>query len=545
MKKRILIANDASFLGSGYGVYGKELLTKLHNTGKYEIAELGCYADKNTKYNPPWKFYPNAVGSNDKRFELYKSNPQNQFGAWRFDRILLDFQPHIVFDVRDYWMYSYQENTCMREYFHWIIMPTVDSAPQKTEWLFTFANADMVVPYTQWAKNVLEKSCGKTINLFPKVANAGVNEKVFFSFEDKVSHKTKILGKNYEVIGSVMRNQKRKLLPDILLSFRKYLNYLIENGLKEKSDNTILYMHTSYPEDNGWDLPALLLEYQVIDKVYFSYKCKNCNAYFASKFKGALTHCPKCEKNAGCFTSVSNHVDDQTLNEIYNLFDLFVQCAICEGFGMPQVEAACCGIPIASVDYSAMTEIVENLNGYKIPLARLIREMETNADRASPSIDGMVEIFKDFFVVNDEEYRKNKSKETRDLCLQQYTWSHVSSVWEECFDSVDISAKKDWKSAEISNTNHETHQVPNGLNSYELIEYMTNIIANDPKLFHSASIQSILRDAVFGIVSRGGAVRGLNMTDITAPIENFISNKINAEKARINPRLLNPEDYLL
>jgi hypothetical protein len=256
------------------------------------------------------------VHPSDKRYEIYRSNPQNQFGAWRFDRVVLDFKPHIVFDIRDYWMYSYQEISSLREYFHWIIMPTVDSAPQKTDWLFTFANADVVVPYTQWAKNVLNTSCGKTINLFPKIANAGVNPKDFYPLSDKQAHKIKFFGRNYDVIGSVMRNQKRKLFPDIFYAFRKYLNYLIENGLKEKADNTVLYLHTSYPEENGWDLPALLLEYQIIDKVYFSYLCKNCNFYFPAKFKGSLTLCPHCKKNAGCFTRVTNHVNNSYLNQI-------------------------------------------------------------------------------------------------------------------------------------------------------------------------------------------------------------------------------------
>jgi hypothetical protein len=48
IKKRIFIANDASCLNTGYGIYGKEILTRLHNSNKYEIAELGCYATKET-----------------------------------------------------------------------------------------------------------------------------------------------------------------------------------------------------------------------------------------------------------------------------------------------------------------------------------------------------------------------------------------------------------------------------------------------------------------------------------------------------------------
>ena len=127
MKKRLFVANDSSFIASGFGVYGKELLTRLHNSGKYEVAELGCYADcgRAEIKNIPWKFYPNAVGVNDSRMEAYKSNGINQFGLWRFNRAILDFKPHIVFDVRDYWMSSYQETSPYRRHFNWVLMPNI------------------------------------------------------------------------------------------------------------------------------------------------------------------------------------------------------------------------------------------------------------------------------------------------------------------------------------------------------------------------------------------------------------------------------------
>jgi len=119
-KKRIFIANDSSLLDTGYGVYGKELLTRLHNSGKYEVAELGCYSHLGQEQikSIPWRFYPNAVTSDDSRFGTYRSNTINQFGAWRFVRSILDFKPHIVFDVRDYWMYAYQESTALKKYFN-------------------------------------------------------------------------------------------------------------------------------------------------------------------------------------------------------------------------------------------------------------------------------------------------------------------------------------------------------------------------------------------------------------------------------------------
>ena len=111
IKTKILIANDASILGTGYGVYGKELLKRLNATGKYEIAELACYADINTPgiKDYEWKVYPNAVGPQHKDWESYRKTSVSAFGGWRFNKVAIHFQPDIVFDIRDYWMYAYQE----------------------------------------------------------------------------------------------------------------------------------------------------------------------------------------------------------------------------------------------------------------------------------------------------------------------------------------------------------------------------------------------------------------------------------------------------
>ena len=35
-KKRVLVVSEAHYVHSGFGTYGKELLTRLAKTGKYE-----------------------------------------------------------------------------------------------------------------------------------------------------------------------------------------------------------------------------------------------------------------------------------------------------------------------------------------------------------------------------------------------------------------------------------------------------------------------------------------------------------------------------
>lgn len=545
MKKRILVSTDASFLSSGFGVYSKEILGRLHDSGKYEVAELGCYATVNNPEikNIPWKFYPNAVDVNDERYSSYKAIANNQFGAWRFNKVCAHFQPHIVCTWTDYWMYSYQETSPFRKYFSWIQMPMVDSAPQKTEWLHTICNADIVMPYTQWANNVLSNACGRHINLFYRPAGAGINTNEFFPLENKEQNKKDIVGNSdFEIIGCVMRNQKRKLFADTLLCFRNYLNMLISENNMERYNKTFLYLHTTYPEESGWDFPSLLLEYNLLDKVLFTYNCRNCKNYFASKFKNTIVNCSKCGTLSATMPSVAYAVDTKNLNRIYNTFDLFLQNAIAEGFGMPQLEAAACGIPFASVDYSAMTEIAENLGGIKIPVQRFFRELETNADRAYPDNNFITQYIYKFFNEFSKEARADLGKTCKEQCTKQYTWDSVYRVWEECIDSINIKNKLSWDS-EPSITNHSDIKVPKNLNPKEFIEYICINVINEPNLIKSSQMQSLIKDLSSRLVAREGTIQTFSYDKGIEILEAHLNNKIVCEKIRTE-KLNSNEDFL-
>lgn len=546
-KKRIFIVNDASILDTGYGIYGKEILSRLHNSGKFEVAELGCYCDITDKRikTIPWKFYPNAVKAEDPRSAEYKSNNLNQFGLWRFNRCIVDFKPHIVFDVRDYWMYFYQDTSPYRHHFNWVIMPTTDSSPPKIDWLYTYQNAELVVPYTEWAKKVLIDSCGQRINLFDKAANAGINPEEFYPLPDKKSHKIKYFGDDVNIVGLVMRNQKRKLIADILIAFKKFLESLKSSNHIDTYQKTYLYLHTSFPEENGWDIPSLLLEYDLLDKVYFTYKCKNCGDVCASKFKGGVTVCNKCNNRSVIMAGPSNSIKTHELNEIYNLFDIFIQYAICEGFGMPQVEAAACGLQTAAVDYSAMTEIMENVNGIKIPVDRVFREMEINADRVYPNNNFTAKILYDFFINTSLDTKTKNSKTIRDKCLNKYTWDNVYSVWEEAFDSIDMTNKISWDSKSIPPVQNMSLKVPKELNNKEFVEFICSKLINDPHLLNTANIQNLIKELASGLIAKNGSISSITRQYAVDILESLLNNKIMCEQMRQNSDSIKKEDFIL
>ena len=71
------MCNDAHYILSGYGKYGREVLNRLADTGDFELAELACYGEANDKKHRDdgarWMYYANAVPENHHSFSLYNS----------------------------------------------------------------------------------------------------------------------------------------------------------------------------------------------------------------------------------------------------------------------------------------------------------------------------------------------------------------------------------------------------------------------------------------------------------------------------------------
>ena len=399
-KRRILWVGESSNTLSGYGIYSREILNRLHNTGKFIIAEFASYGTvNNPKENAPWIYYANTPQENDSRFSAYNSNPVNQFGQWRFERVLLDFKADLVLDARDVWMSSWQNSSPLRPYFHWTLCPTIDSSPMQDDWVQSFIEADGMFTWTDWTNEVFKKEGGGHMKL-QSSAPAGVDINVFRPVNNKAQIRQSLgIPPNANIIGSVMRNQKRKLYPDLIISLEKFIQLCREKGNNELANNTYLLIHTSYP-DMGWDIPVLLRESSVSHRVLFSYVCRECNHFYVSHFQDARTVCPRCNRSSAVLPSVVFGVNDVQLASLYQCMDVYVQYAICEGFGMPQIEAASCGVPVMAVDGTAMSDVVRKLEGFPLK-CRAFRELETGAYRYNPDNDYLAQTLYDFLIKPD------------------------------------------------------------------------------------------------------------------------------------------------
>ena len=432
-KKKILFISEAAYLNTGYAKYSKEVISRIYKTGKYEIAEFSIYgsAEDPRRSSIPWKNYANLPNAKDEQqTSLYSSSVANQFGAWRFERVCLDFEPDIVFTIRDFWMDSFIYHSPYRRIFSWAWMPTVDASPQNQEWIDMFANAEYILTYSDWAKEIIEKQAGNTVNT---IGNASPSAATCFAPMDRKEVRSEFgIRDDVYIIGTVMRNQRRKLFPTLIEAFSKYIK-------ESKSNNVFLYLHTSFP-DAGWNLASLLHENEISSRILMTYVCEKCKHVETSFFRDSKKVCSKCNSYSSTPSNVGNGVTDETLAKIYNVFDLYVQCANSEGFGLPQVEAAACGVPVACTNYSAMADIVNKLDAYPIGY-ETYKELETGCNRAVPIIDDIKSIFHKFLTLSDKE-KECKRKETRRLFEEHYSWDNTADEWMKIADDCNYA---NWK----------------------------------------------------------------------------------------------------
>jgi glycosyltransferase involved in cell wall biosynthesis len=440
-KKRILFCGEASWLSTGFAKFNREILKRLHKTGKYELAEMGSYGNENESQARalPWKFY-GVTPNNEEEAKVYKSNPANAFGVYKYDSVVLDFQPDIVFDARDPWMFAHLVNSKLRPNYKLFLVPTVDSAPQRKEWVDTlFKKADVLTTYSRFGKKVLELDGLRVAD----VTSPAVDLETFRPMDKKLIRDKHCIKEDLFIFGTVMRNQRRKLFPDLFTAYAAFRHWNRKGNPKAKKRNveiaqhSVLLCHTSWP-DVGWDLPDLLWRMSIQRHVIFTYKCEACKNVFTSWFipcdNEGNALCRICGEHKAHMPTTHRGVSEAELAEIYNLMDVYVHPAICEGWGLPITEAKACGIPGLYQNYSAMEDHVENGGGLEIPVGRFYHEAETMAIRSLPDLDKMRAGME--LLAFDEKKREKLAREARECAVNMHHWDITASKIEKILDET-------------------------------------------------------------------------------------------------------------
>lgn len=486
---KVLVSADSSLNATGLGKYSYNLCKGLHEDENYEVAELANFGHNRDRNLVQWKYYGVEPSDNQQEILQYTQDPENRYGKWKFESTLLDFKPDFVVAINDPWMFSYQGKSPYRQYYHWVISPTVDSYPQREDYLSIYSLADSIITYTDWALDVLDSynmpNLSKTIRM-------GVDCEIFKPVEDKAVLKEKFgIPKDAFIIGSIMRNQTRKLLPNLIESF----NLFLDSCTEEEKKKTFLYLHTTYPDIECWDIPRFILESKYSNQILFTYKCKTTGEFGCSRYQDARTYSFLSNGITSVLPSGRDGLSNQQLSEVVNLFDLYVQLASCEGFGVPIIEAAACGIPCAVVDYSAMGDAADNLDLFKITGFDLHHDNINGCRRAKINNEEFANelcLFRRSLEVNSIDYDlANRAKE-------KYSWKKCIELWKKVLSRDRLVNKLAWNSPrkEIK----IKKQYPSYLSNSELLEWLYDNFNPDAAYRYGLQSLSILRHLHYGVV---------------------------------------------
>jgi glycosyltransferase involved in cell wall biosynthesis len=463
----------------------------LHATDLFDLTEFGSFGqfDDVRALDLPWRFI-SALPDPDKPDEVarYESNPLYKFGAWKLEEALLNVKPDIVLSWRDFWMDECIFRSPFRKFYHYSHMPTVDAAPLNLQWVASYLEADAVFAYTDWGLETLRQEGGGRIKTKCS-APPGADTEVFRPRGDRESLKRLIgLPEGALVVGTVMRNMKRKLYPDLCEAFAMFLREAPE----DIRNRTYLYLHTCYPDLGGWDIPRLIKDNGIGHRVLVTYICRSCGEAFPCPFSDALTHCRSCGKSTAVMPDSGAGVSRETLSKIYNIFDCYVQYSSNEGMGMPAVEAAACEVPVMEVDYSAMSDVVRKLHGVPIKVQRFYREAETYRLFAMPDQDDFVSKLSHLLSL-PEVIRRRMGWQARKGVLEHYTYDRTAKIWADHLLSVPLRDHSvTWDSPPRY---HEPNtRIPDGLSNEEWVRWCFVNVLGRPDLVDSYAAVRMTRD---------------------------------------------------
>ena len=553
-KKRILFVGEASYLATGFSTYWNEVIKRLYSENLYEIAELGSYGeDGDSRINSiPWKFYPVAPNKDDAEGQqIYKSNPLNQFGLWRFNTVCLDFKPDIVLSIRDYWMDEFIDKSPFRKNFIWYWMLTIDGIPQKDLWLDIYKRCDGCLTYSKWAWDVMQKDCLKGTNMIT-IASPGSDLDIFKPPGDKKEHKSKLgIDPNTIIVGTVMRNQKRKLYYDLIEAFSKWVYKAKTKGHIDLVKKTFLYLHTSYP-DVGYDIGRAITEFKVANKILMTYMCQTCGTVYPSFFQGEWGICRRCKNKTAHPPNANLSPSREILAEIMKTFDLYVQYSISEGWGMPLTDAMACGIPCMAVRYSAMEDHLICPTSVPIEVGRYFYEsiIETEQRRALPNNDDFVQKL-DRFVKFSYEKKQELSKQTREYAIEKtcvygqeekiprFSWDRTAAIWKNILDKCEIQdINLTWLNPVPQLIEPNITQPPDGLDNVQFVNWVIENVWRRPKMINSHFAFEWMRYLNCGFMIQGTQKFNVDRQYIFNHFLNLVNNQNKAEEQRVV--ILNP-----
>lgn len=313
-KKTILFLSDHPLSTSGVGTQARWLINGLINTGKYSFKCFGGAIRHDS--------YETVVVNPD-----FVIKPTNGFGDKSLLRkTLAQIRPDAVFLFTDprffIWTWEMSDEIhqiCPIVYWHlWDNPPW----PEFNRPLYESTDLINCINYPTY-EMVKERFPDKT-NYIPHA----VPEELFcpVSKEESFKFKSSILGKERQdhfTCLYVSRNARRKMVSDILVSWKEFVSDLEKKHGHKKAT---LVLHTDPMDQEGTNLHQVIDLLGIKDNIVFS----------------------------------KDRIGFHEMKSLYNACDTIINRSCNEGFGLPTLEMMMCGKPIIAIKTGGLTRQVED-----------------------------------------------------------------------------------------------------------------------------------------------------------------------------------------
>lgn len=429
-KKRVLIHSNFCKMFTGFGKHKKNLLSYLYNTGKYDIIELSngyTWESEQLKF-VPWESYGTLPSDPEIHKEIAIDERRKNaagYGAEMIDHAVKELKPDIYLGIEDVWAFNGFIEKEWWNKIHCIVHTTLDSLPILPD---AVNAADKIKNYFVWA-SFAEKAMHKLGHTHVKTIHGTLDASSFnrLADEDRLKLRNRFKLSDEYIIGFVFRNQLRKSVPNLLDGFKLFQ----ENNKQAKAK---LLLHTSWNE--GWDIVKLLKEKEIDPKnILTTYVCKNCNAYNVKSFSSHVVNCDFCRTQNSCeTTNVKTGVNEQQLNEIYNLMDVYCHPFTSGGQEIPIQEAKLTELITLVTNYSCGEDCsTEASAGFPLEWAEY-REPGTQFIKASTLPTSIFSQLQHVYGLSLET-KKLLGKAARQFVIDNYSIEVVGKFFENLFDS--------------------------------------------------------------------------------------------------------------
>lgn len=423
-KKKILVVSDGSCVPTGFGKVAEAVLDRMHDTGEWEIHQLGInYFD--TPHDKPYKIYmASAQDRND------------WLGVSRVKELYERIEPDVVWLFQDFWHIAnyIQHSPNMRGL---VIYYPVDSPNIKSNWAVYMATATEIVTYTKFAADETAKSLSIVYDNLIRVAKEqekdsidkvklstrdgkgifisanrikqlgdssniniighGISKNEFYPIDKLEARKKLGFDPDWFIVGNVNRNQPRKRLDLTLKAFAKFA--------KDKP-NARLLLHDPLPSKHeGWDIAQLA------------------NEKFGIGGKLII------DGGQG-----GNNLSVEELNNLYNTIDVMVNSGGGEGWGLCAAESACCKVAQIVPNWSATAEIWKNSGILINPISSAFQPL-INTEHCVIDTDQLAEELESLY--NDPDRLKHIGESCYNAMMSDsYDWDKITSQFIKIFNKA-------------------------------------------------------------------------------------------------------------